>query len=246
MAADFRLGIQSYTFRAFKQLEQLTDAVGRAGLSYVEIWPGHLSYELSEEEQEAALSHIKDAGLTIDGYGAVDFNEDEQQSRRILSFAKRAGLRTLTLVGTAPDVFASLTKLCDEYDINVALHNHGKRIRWGTSETLNEAFAVASPRIGLCLDTAWCIDAGENPVEWLELFGNRLYGVHLKDFAYDNGGRRDVIVGRGGLDLPAFMRRLEQLGFDGYMSVEYEGDVDDPLPSAIECVNEIKSVIEAL
>jgi len=246
MATDFRLGIQSYTFRAFKSLEELAGAVVKTGLSYVEIWPGHLSYELSVEEQKAALSVIADAGLTVDGYGAVDFNEDEKHSRRIFSFAKLAGIRTLTVVGIDPSLFGPVGKLCDEYDINIALHNHGEKFRWGSAESLAEAFSATSPRVGLCLDTAWCIDAGEEPCEWLERFGERLYGVHLKDFAYESGKRRDVIVGTGGLALPQFMLQLRQLGFDGYMSMEYEGDVDNPLPSAIECVNAIRSVINEL
>ncbi|MBD3391220.1 MAG: TIM barrel protein [Chitinivibrionales bacterium] len=246
MGADFRLGIQSYTFRTFKTLDSLLDAVSKTGLSSVEIWPGHLPFDLPEAEIRDALARVADAGIAVDGYGAVDFTGDDAHDRAIMSFAGMAGVKTLTVVNMDDASFPYVTRLCDEYDVNIALHNHGHGLRWGTAESLREAFAKTSPRIGLCIDTAWCIDVKEKPLQWIEEFGDRLYGVHLKDFSYDSGERRDVIVGTGGLDLPAFMRKLKELEFGGYLSMEYEGDVDNPLPSAIECVNAIKGVIQAL
>jgi sugar phosphate isomerase/epimerase len=79
----------------------------------------------------------------------------------------------------------------------------------------------------------------------VDRYGDRLYGVHLKDFVFDDqGNHEDVIIGTGGLDLPEFLRRLKGVGFDGYMSIEYEGDVDDPLPAVIECVRVITEAID--
>ena len=57
---------------------------------------------------------------------------------------------------------------------------------------------------------------------------------------------RPVIVGTGGLDLPAFMKRLDAMGFTGYMSLEYEGDADNPLPKVKECITVIRKVISGL
>jgi sugar phosphate isomerase/epimerase len=71
-----------------------------------------------------------------------------------------------------------------------------------------------------------------------------LYGVHLKDFVFDEkGNHRDVIIGKGGLDLPLFVEKLKGISFDGYMSLEYEGDEHDPVPSTLECLKEIRKVI---
>ena len=90
-------------------------------------------------------------------------------------------------------------------------------------------------------------DAGCDPVEAIDVFQDRLYGVHLKDFVFDDqGGHQDVIIGTGGLDLPTFMRRLEDIGFDGYLSIEYEGDPDHPLPQVKECVRVVQAVIDEL
>ena len=47
-----------------------------------------------------------------------------------------------------------------------------------------QVFASTSPRIGLCLDTAWALDAHEDPVAMAGKFADRLYGVQfLSQFA---------------------------------------------------------------
>jgi sugar phosphate isomerase/epimerase len=71
--------------------------------------------------------------------------------------------------------------------------------------------------------------------------------VHLKDFVFDGqGGHQDVIIGRGGLDLPQFMKRLQDVRYHGHLSIEYEGDPDDPLPQVIECVRVVRDAIDGL
>jgi sugar phosphate isomerase/epimerase len=42
------------------------------------------------------------------------------------------------------------------------------------------------------------------------------------------------------------MRRLKDVGFDGYLSIEYEGDPEDPIPQVKECVRVVQEVIRAL
>ena len=140
-----------------------------------------------------------------------------------------------------------MDRLAEEYGVNVAVHNHGRSHQYGRFDQLQAILGRSSRRIGLCLDTAWFLDADCDPLEAADLFQDRLYGVHLKDFVFDSqGGHRDVIIGTGGLDLPGLMRRLRDVGFGGYLSIEYEGDPDNPLPQVIECVQAIRSVIASL
>jgi len=246
MAAQLRLGIQSYCFRKFLPLNELIDALKQAGLSYVEIWPRHIPFDADEAEQDKALGTLKENGITIDSYGCVNFGADEAKSRQILDFCRKAGVKAIS-ADPDPESYDLMERLCDQYDINLAVHNHGRRHRYGRYEQLNELFGRTSPRFGLCLDTAWLLQVGEDPVEALDRYQDRLYGVHLKDFVFDEEGKhQDVIVGTGGLDLPAFMGRLDAMGFTGYMSLEYEGDADNPLPKVKECIAVIGKVIAEL
>jgi sugar phosphate isomerase/epimerase len=81
------------------------------------------------------------------------------------------------------------------------------------------------------------MDSGQDPVAMAEKFASRLYGVHVKDFVFDRAGRpEDVVVGTGNLDLAKLKSVLDKNSFDGYTVLEYEGDVNDPVPALKECV----------
>ena len=243
---EFQLGIQSFCFRKFTTIPGLADALEQAGLGYVEIWPKHLPWDADPPVMDSALDTFKAKGITMNAYGTVRFNGDEATARSVLGLARNAGLKALT-VDLAPEEFGLAQRLAEEYGILLALHNHGRQHRWGRADQIDWAFAQTSPRVGLCLDTAWWLDAGGDPVAAVEQYGKRLYGVHLKDFVFDEQGKpEDVIIGAGGLDLPSFMQRLQDVGFRGYLSIEYEGDVDNPLPAVQECVRAIREVIAEL
>jgi inosose dehydratase len=247
MTTGLDLGIQSYCFRKFLPMAELAEALEAAGLATVEIWPRHLHWTLARSEREDALAILSEKGITISAYGAVNLNDDESEARPIFEFAEELGIEALTTTWVAPDAYALVEQLSQEHGVRVAIHNHGRDHHYGRFDQIQDVFSRTSSRFGLCLDTAWFLDADCAPVEAIDLFKERLYGVHLKDFVFDGqGGHKDVIIGTGGLDLPVFMQRLVDVGFDGYLSIEYEGDPDHPLPQVKECVRVIQEVIDEL
>ena len=151
------------------------------------------------------------------------------------------GITSTFKLDAAPQCFKTAERLADEFGINIAIHNHGGRDWLGNRDMLRRVFATTGPRIGLCLDTAWALDAGEDPLKMAEMFGQRLYGLHIKDFVFDRARRpEDVIVGTGNLDLPRLIGLLKKLDFNGYACLEYEGDVDNPVPALKKCVEAVK------
>ena len=91
------------------------------------------------------------------------------------------------------------------------------------------------------MDTAWTLDAGEDPSDWIDRFAKRLYAIHYKDFVFERNGQwQDTIVGQGNLDLPAFIRALDESGFDGMAVIEYEGDAQNPVPALKNCVEAMR------
>ena len=241
--AEFRLGIQSFTFRNFKTLDELIGLLKKAGVSYVELCPGHLSCDSDEETIRNGLEKLKYAGITVDSYGVHNFTIDEKVNRKALEFAKIAGIKALT-ADIEPDAVDLAERLSKEYNIRLAIHNHGKNHRYGTVEQLKDVFKKTGASIGLCLDTAWMLDTGTNPVEAAKMFEERLYGVHLKDFTFAADGKpQDVILGEGGLNLKEFFQTLESINFNGYLSIEYEGEPENPLPEVLECVQRVRQVL---
>ena len=249
MGTDFRLGIQSYCFRKFKPLDSLIDCLKKVGLKYFELWPGHQPANDAPEALDAALAALARAGIQPDGYGAVRLDADEAKARRIFEFCKRAGLTALTVTEVAADAEKLADGLAEEYGVNIALHNHGRRHDLGRYDAIQALLDRTSQRFGVCLDTAWALDADEDPLAGVDRFGARLYGVHLKDFVFDGPAERphrDVIIGTGGLDLPAFMKRLDGIGYRGFLSLEYEGNPEDPFAEVISCKDAVENAIAAL
>ena len=86
------------------------------------------------------------------------------------------------------------------------------------------------------------LDSGEDPLQVAERFKERLYGVHIKDFVFDRDGKpRDVVVGTGNLDLQGLMHYLKSIDYQGFVTLEYEGDMDNPVPALSECVAAIQA-----
>jgi len=237
------LAVQSYCYRGFKPLNELLDRVKAIGVSRVELCAVHVNFD-DESSFENVVSTCKDAGVEIVQIGVETFTDDQAHARKRFEFSKLAGNKLISC-HFKPDSFDKahpiITKLCEEYGIDVAIHNHGGYHWLGNMEMLEHVFNQTSPHIGLCLDTAWALDAKHNPVEMAEKFIERFKSTHIKDFTFkpDRQGV-DTIVGEGNLDLPGLLKLLNQHGFTGPAILEYEGDINDPVPALTKCVEAVK------
>lgn len=238
------LGVQSYTFRGFKDTDAFIKCVKDSGLSIIELCGVHINFQ-EDDKFDAVIKKYKDSGITIASIGVQGFSNNEAAERKNFEFARKAGIKAFSAnfsLQDAPECFKTAEKLADEYDINLAIHNHGGRHWLGTAEMLRTVFAKTSKRIGLCLDTAWALDSREDPVKMAEEFGERLYGVHVKDFVFDRARvPEDVVVGTGNLKLKELIDTMKKVGFDGYAVLEYEGDVDNPVPAVKKCVAAVQA-----
>lgn len=237
------LAVQSYCFRGEKNNSKVIEMIKAVGLSNVELSGVHVDFS-DESIFDEVIDLYHRAGVKTCGLGVQNFSGKADVERKWFEFAKRAGATAISAtfaLGTTPDSFRVAEALADEYDVNLAIHNHGGRHWLGSAEMLNHVFKNTSPRIGLMLDTAWALHSGEDPVAMADRFSERLYGVHLKDFLFDSAGKhRDVIVGTGNLNLPKLFETMRKNGFDGNLILEYEGDVDNPVPSVKECVDAVR------
>lgn len=239
------LGIQSYCFRHFDQNATVIEKLKLCGVDKIELCGVHADFT-DEDSFMGVLRQYADSGVEIVSIGVQSFNDDPENERKYFEFAKRAGAKFMSCsfgVESAPQSFESAEKLSQEYDIKLAIHNHGGYDWLGNAAILAKVFSMTGENIGLCLDTAWALQAGENPLEWVEKFGSRLYGIHIKDFVFDRAGKgEDVVVGTGNLDLPQLLKNLEAVNFSGYAVLEYEGDVENPVPALKDCVTAVRGV----
>jgi sugar phosphate isomerase/epimerase len=246
----WRLGCQAYSFNRFT-FEEAIEKNASMGLKVIEIYPGQ---RLSKAKPDAKVGHdMSDAdvaemmkmaaakGVTIVNYGVVGLSKDEAASRKVFEFAKKVGIETI--VSEPPeDAFDTIEKLCEEYKINVALHNHPKPSRYWDPEVVLKACEGRSKRIGACADTGHWLRSGLDPLECLKKLEGRIISLHFKDLdkkgPVEQGqpGPHDVHWGKGAANAEALLAELKRQGFKGVFSIEYEYNWDNSVPDIAECV----------
>lgn len=245
--AEMPLGVQSYCFRNFKDNDKVAQMVRQIGVDRVELCEVHVDFHDLKAFKEAVRTY-QERGVAVVSLGVQTFRGLANE-RDWFECAREAGAKTISAhfeVDTFPQAIESTQRLCDEYGVRVAIHNHGGYQFTGSRDVCRHLIKLGSPQIGLCLDTAWALQIGPwrgSPVEWVKEFAGSLYGLHLKDFVFDRNAQwHDVVVGAGNVDLPLLAEALDETGFGGYAVVEYEADPDDPVPALKHCVQAIRKV----
>jgi sugar phosphate isomerase/epimerase len=245
-ANTLNLGLQIYSLRTYKVDEALKHAHDM-GFRFIEFYPG--MYPLDSDAAAIATMNRKLAalGLTTSALGVVRFTKDAAANRKLFEFAKAAGIRTFG-ADPDPDSFASLDELVREFDVRIAIHNHGPTHRYNKAIDVLHAVEKYDPRIGACADLGHYLRSGERPVEVIRLLKGRLYGIHLKDFAEMQDKTKGVILGKGHIDVPAVMAALVAADFpaDGALSVEYEENPQNPLADIKACEEAARAAIAGL
>ena len=243
-SAKFELGLASYTLRKF-DLNQTLAMTKRVGLKHIAFKDFHLAMNSTPEQIQEAVVKVKDAGLDLYG-GGVIYMRNEQEVSRAFEYAKAAGMRVIIGVPN-PELLPLVDKKVKEYDIKIAIHNHGPTDKmYPITATAYEKIKNLDPRIGLCDDIGHTIRAGVDPSASIEEFADRLFDVHFKDVSAATPQGSAVEVGRGVIDIPQVVRTLIKINYTGIVSFEYEKDENDPLPGLAESVGYVRGVLKVL
>ncbi len=236
------LGVQSWCFREFKPLDALIAQVKAIGLSRIEVCGVHADFD-NESTFAGTINTFKNAGVTITSIGVQGFKGDPKEEKWF-AFAKQAGctmISTTFNVDAYPACVRATEKLADKYDLVMGIHNHGGYDWLGNEQMLTHVLKNSSPRIGMCIDTAWAMQAGIDPIKMTEKYIDRLYGVHIKDFTFlPTGKGEDVVVGTGNLKLKELLALIQKAPKCKAITLEYEGDEKNPGPKLKECVDKIQ------
>ncbi|MBQ8201564.1 MAG: sugar phosphate isomerase/epimerase [Clostridia bacterium] len=150
-------------------------------------------------------------------------------------FAHRIGLTDVaTHMGFIPEnpYDPNFEPLCDAIR-TVAQHlkKNGQYLLFETGQetpvTMLRCFEqVGTDNLAVNLDTANLILYGKaNPVDALDVFGKYVRNLHAKDGFYPTNGHDlgcEVRIGDGKVDFRALFRKLKELGYDSYVTIERE------------------------
>jgi sugar phosphate isomerase/epimerase len=230
------LGVQSYTLRNFPA-DKAIQMAHELGFEHIEFFGSHFPTNASAEQIAKMKEKMAGLKMRISAHGVDGFSKDHAANRRLFEFAKQAGIKNLS-ADPSEDSFDSLDKLVAEFDIRIAIHNHGPGARYDKIADVLKAINGHDKRIGACADLGHYIRSGEDPVKAVTLLEGRLYGIHLKDFAEPKANAKGVILGKGHLDVVGVYKALKKVGFptDGALSLEYEENAGDPVPDVKECI----------
>lgn len=243
---SIRLGVASYSLRELNRGEAIA-AIRALQTPYVSIKSMHLPYESTAPEMEAGLRAFREAGLTIVGGGVVTLqNDDDDDIRRYFDYAKAAGM-PLMVIAPTPTTLPRIERFVIEYDIKVAIHNHGPEDAYfpGPREAL-PYIEDMDPRVGLCVDVGHTTRTGVDIVEALEEAGSRVLDLHLKDLRDLMDRDSQCVVGEGAMPIPDMFGQLVAMGYQGYANLEYEIDATDPLPGMLRSFAYMRGVLAGL
>lgn len=252
----WELCAQLYTFRRFPFYEAL-DSIAALGFRSVEpcfflpldgARPGLTTSEaLPPEVRKELRAKLADRGIEMANFYA-DLGAEPEKNRRIFDFAKEMGVRTL-VAEPPPEAFDGIEKLCDEYAIQVAVHNHPKApgSRYWSPEAVLEVLKGRGPRVGACTDTGHWVRSGLDPVACLKKMEGRILTLHLKDVAEEGRPEaRDVPLGTGKANYAAVLEELRRQGFRGVASIEYEHDSEKLAEEVRQCLEFVEAQAKRL
>lgn len=236
-----KMGIQSYSLREFK-VEEALEQTKMLGLKYWESFPGHIPMGTLPKHIETQKALLANAGITLMAYGVVPFDANESAARERFEFAKAMGIKSLS-ADPNPDsaTFDLLDKLVAEYDVAIAIHNHGPGHRYNKISDVEKVIKDRHPKVGACVDTGHYLRSDEDPVEAVQRFGKRVFGVHLKDVkTLPDGKKQFKIAGEGDLKVTQLLQTLKSLKYDYCVAIEYEENAKNPLPDIEACLKHVR------
>lgn len=239
----FPVGAQSYSLRNFN-LHDCVRHLHGMGLHYAEFFGKHLATTASATEIAETLKLLSDNGIKLAGHGVHGFTKDHEANKKLFEFAKQAGVKVIT-ANPEPDSFDSLDKLVAEYDIRIAIHNHGPGALYDKIASVVKAVEKRHPYVGACVDCGHFIRTGENPIDAVMQLGPRVFAAHIKDDVEKGAGSKNVIIGKGHLDVVGLFKALRKIKFPAYgsLALEYEANPENPIAEMKECIEVAKEAI---
>lgn len=243
-----KIGVATYTFRDWP-LEETIKGLQRVEAKYISVKnvKNHIDISHSTEERKRRAQMFRDAGMVLMSAGNVSLRGTDDEIRKGFEFARDIGVSVMVCAPRL-DAMPLLDKLVKEFNIKLAIHNHGPEDKgfFPSPYDVMKAVEKFDKRIGLCIDVGHTARAGVDPAESIIKCKERLYDLHLKDISALGNKNTPIEGGRGILDLTAILQALRKINFQGLAGYEYEKDGKDPLAGLAETLGYTKGLLANL
>ena len=240
----WQLAIHSYSFQKFSIFDAI-DKSAALGVKYMSVSGSAIldgtnrvtTVTLSDDQRAAIDERLRKRGFgNFVNIGVVQLPADEAKSRKVFEFANKWGINVL-VAEPATNALDTVEKLCKEYNIKVAIHDHpkGHSIYWNPESVL-AAIKGRTPLMGACADVGHWMRSGLDPVECLKKLEGHIICLHFKDLNEMGPKAHDVPWGTGIGKSKELMAELKRQHFHGAFCVEYEYHWENSSPEIAQCV----------
>jgi len=234
-------GMAGYSFVNYS-LEQTIAMMNRIGIYNLFLKDFHLPLDSSQEKIDEVLEAFKAGGINVYATGVI-YMRSEAEVDRAFAYTKKVGVGLLVGVPTY-ELLAYTEKKVKEYDIKIAIHNHGPEDKlYPGPKDVYDRINKMDKRMGLCLDIGHAVRAGADLAKVVAAYADRLFDLHIKDVNAAKADGKAIELGRGVIDFPAFVKALRAINYKGKCSIEYEKDMKDALPGMAESAGYFRGVM---
>jgi len=230
-AGDFNLGVQSYMLSRLS-FDQMVDFAKKHDMKYLQLFSRHLGPNSSPEEVAERKKQLEDAGLVAYTFGVAGTSMDKEENRKLFEFAKTMGMSLIIVEPRDLRILDNLEELVKEYDIRIAIHNHGLKTMYGNPLVVRSLLEGRDERMGVCLDAGWLASGRFNPAHVFQDYNGRVFDIHLKDkkvSSTENGDvALDTFVGEGDAKLDQLLKVASEAGYEGVFALESDARYNDP------------------
>ena len=220
-----KLGLQTWTLR-HQTFEQVVNFAVANKIRSVQFTSQHLNPEAPLEETRRKKALLDQYGIVPYAFGVARTSSDPATNRKLFEFARFIGAK-LIVVEPAPADWDSLESLVKEYDIRLAIHNHGVGTTYGDPQVVKQILAKRDPRIGVCLDVGWITQAGFDVAKVFREYQDRVYDIHFKDKKVSVPGDPsavDTLIGHGSANYPGLFGEIQRSAWSGVMAIETDSE----------------------
>ncbi len=239
-----RLGLASYTLRKMN-LDDALAVCQKLDIKHISLKDFHLKLDSTDLQIAEVVLKCKNAEVDL-GSGGVIYMKSEAEVDAAFEYARKAGMNMIIGV-PQHDMLPYAEKKVKEYNIRLAIHNHGPGDKvYPSCESAFVLIKNMDARMGLCLDIGHTQRIQRDPSADLKDYFDRIFEIHMKDVTTSDKEGKAIEIGRGVIDIPGFLKTVVKKKFSGIISFEYEKDDADPVPGLAESLGYVKGVLAVI
>lgn len=212
---EILLKYKSQLLAKLKELKMEVSSIC-AGLTFFEYNPG----ASNEQIRQNSLHAIQNACEVANAFGTKIVLVISGAHRDNLTGGKRK-IPYAQLYRNTVTTIREAVKYAEEYNVILALENV-----WGKFLSSPIEFKQFMDEIDNSDFVKFYLDVGNTlivgyPEDWIDILGEKIIAVHVKDFVIEDGYPRGFrVCGSGDLDWKSTLGALKTMGYDGYLVAE--------------------------